>query len=275
MLNLDYANALRLMLPQEKDIALVLIGCGGTGSWLASAVARAARLLKELKQAETTVYFVDPDYVEPKNIFRQNFCDAEIGNNKAETLAFRYGTAWGIKITAVPEEYSTRFNAGNVFVLYIGCVDNAQARAEIAKRINESSTKKAWWLDCGNVKSMGQILFGTRLFSSQDPFALKGFSSYAPLPSVQHPELLVPEPETKLDTRRMSCAEIALADPQGLGINQTIASIASDYLFRGLITNDLRKFATYVDLEAGSASSKYATKEALEGYFHLVEDVKK
>jgi len=46
--------------------------------------------------------FWDYDAVEEKNIFRQNFCEAEIGTNKAETLARRYGLAWGIEIIAVP-----------------------------------------------------------------------------------------------------------------------------------------------------------------------------
>ena len=51
------------------------------------------------------VYFVDPDVVEHKNCYRQNFCEAEIGRNKAESMAFRYGLAWGIEISAYKPLY--------------------------------------------------------------------------------------------------------------------------------------------------------------------------
>ena len=38
-IDLDYANSLRLVMPHTGSIGLVLVGCGGTGSWLAPAVA--------------------------------------------------------------------------------------------------------------------------------------------------------------------------------------------------------------------------------------------
>jgi len=50
----------------------------------------------------------------------------------------------------------------------------------------------------------------------------------------------------------MSCAEIAMLDEQGLTINQTIASVAADYLVRLLLTQNLDKFQTYIDLNSGS-----------------------
>ena len=75
-LNLDYLNACRLLLPSSDNISLVLVGCGGTGSWLAPHVARVARLLLEKWQKDVQVVFVDPDVVEEKNIYRQNFCHA-------------------------------------------------------------------------------------------------------------------------------------------------------------------------------------------------------
>src|SRR5690349_16668087 len=78
-LNLEYLDARKLVIPAVENINLVLIGCGGTGSWLAPTVARYARLLAENFDRDVKVTFVDPDRVEAKNVYRQNFAEAEIG----------------------------------------------------------------------------------------------------------------------------------------------------------------------------------------------------
>jgi len=98
----------------------------------------------------------------------------------------------------------------------------------------------------------------------------------APLPSRQHKELIgkagasddgeddegedvnAPEDVTAIP-EGLSCAEIAMLDEQGLSINQAIASIAADYLLRLLLTQNLDKFQTYIDLASGSMKSTYIT----------------
>jgi hypothetical protein len=50
-----------------------------------------------------------------------------------------------------------------------------------------------------------------------------------------------------------------MLDEQGLTINQTIASVAADYLVRLLLTQNLDKFQTYIDLNSGSMKSTYIT----------------
>ena len=99
----DYSilHAKSIILPVHKQVELYLVGCGGTGSWLAPSLCRIARTLNEKGKA-TNLIFVDPDIVEQKNVLRQNFCDAEIGLNKAQTLALRYSLSWGVKIEALP-----------------------------------------------------------------------------------------------------------------------------------------------------------------------------
>ena len=93
-LNKDALYARSILLPVIKSITIHLIGCGGTGSWLAPHLARITKLLQEVHHINARLAFWDHDAVDEKNIFRQNFCEAEIGMNKAETLARRYGTAW-------------------------------------------------------------------------------------------------------------------------------------------------------------------------------------
>jgi hypothetical protein len=57
-----------------------------------------------------------------------------------------------------------------------------------------------------------------------------------------------------------------MLDEQGLSINQAIASIAADYLLRLLLTQNLDKFQTYIDLASGSMKSTYINPANLRGW---------
>lgn len=266
-LNLDYVNSLQLLISRNDKINLVLVGCGGTGSWLAPAVARVARLLRERFSNQVNVTFVDPDSVEEKNIYRQNFCEAEIGRNKASALAERYGLAWGIEIFALAAGIDERNFASihSGMTVFLGCVDNAGARQEI-RNIGER-THNGWWLDCGNAKNSGQVLLGSFFQFDKAGFNIQGYCAWLPSPEIQHPELVAMEnKEVTPEKETMSCAEMALRDSQGLAINQRMAAEAADYLVRLLITHDLRKYATYIDLESGSCQSKYITAKAIRRF---------
>lgn len=154
-------------------------------------------------------------------------------------------------------------------LLLIGCVDNPEGRREIEKAARTNSYGDAWWLDCGNSRASGQALLGSGAAKPEDPFRLPGFCAWLPLPSVQHPELLKREPHPAVprkEANELSCAEMALRDAQGLMVNQRMAAEAGDMLARMLLTRDLTRFATYFDLESGSARSRYITRqEVLDG----------
>ena len=262
-LTFDFTKVCKLILPAYKKVTLALIGCGGTGSWLAPAVARIGMLLIEKLEKEVRLVFIDPDWVEEKNVYRQNFCRAEVGRNKAQALAWRYGLAWGLEIEAVSEPFWAGELGWSDLAVLIGCVDNTAARSEIAK---ESRQRDAWWLDCGNEKASGQALLGSGSGRPDDPFKLPGFCSWLPLPSKQHPELVEAGsalPGHAGPEAAMSCAEMAMQDAQGLMVNQRMAAEAGDILSRMLLTKDLTRYATYFDLLSGSARSKYIIKEAV------------
>lgn len=261
---MKFEKPLELILPNEKHIALILVGCGGTGSWLAPAVTRVGKILIERFNRDVSIYFIDPDRVEEKNIYRQNFCAAEVGMNKAEALAMRYGLAWGIEIHAMARKYSQAESSikNQNLMIVIGCVDRTSARKEI------TSKDLHVWLDCGNSESYGQVLLGVKS-STNDIFPMPGKCSGLPMPNIQHPELVKDEKINKVIEQPdsiFSCADMALRDSQGLAINQRMAAEAADYLVRMLITNDLKKFATYIDLESGTTRSKYITEKAVKEY---------
>lgn len=260
-INQDSLNARTLMLPAVRKTHLFLIGTGGTGSWLAPHIVRIAKLLSEL-QEEVSVTFWDYDTVETKNIYRQNFCSAETGMNKAAALAQRYGLAWGIPIQVVEEPFSGRhntlsksiehFHRWDRNVVFVTCVDRNAARQEVAKVCKDYP---AWWLDTGNLKTSGQVSIGRELFDKEpSPLRLASVTTWTPAPSLQFPNIMKSEKEEvqPVDYRDMSCAELALVDEQGISINHSIASAAASMLARMLVTRDLRYHCAYVSLEAGT-----------------------
>lgn len=246
--DLAYTNASTLLFPSfDKGGKIVQIGCGGTGSWLAQDI---ARILRSLKNPRIEYLIFDPDVVEAKNVQRQNFCDAEIGRNKAVSMASRLTYGWGVLVTGVPQTFTTAKSFSYGPILIVGCVDNAAARRMIHKTVAQRSD--TWWLDCGNHASSGQVLLGntntTLKMADQFPFVRK--ANKLPSPSLQHPELL-------RERRKVveSCAEIV--DPQGLTVNRMVAAIAADYIMRLLVRKDLKRYATYFDMGSMSTRSNY------------------
>lgn len=273
-LNLDYLQAKPILLRGRQTLRLVLVGCGGSGSWLAPSLARLTRVLRDADR-HVSLTLIDPDTVEAGNVPRQNFCTAEIGGAKAAALALRYGRAWGLDIAAVgaplgPAQVPPRYDD---LLILCGAVDNAAARRTLAGVLEEHNRRggadspSAWWLDCGNAADTGQVLLGSAL----DPAALRYAFQPAtvcrvlPAPSLQCPDLLTDRPEEQPDSR-LSCAELMLRNAQSLMINQAVASAASALLHRLLVTGDLRIFATYLDLVAGSQRSDYTNPAAVGRY---------
>jgi PRTRC genetic system ThiF family protein len=259
-IDLSYARAATLMIPVWDRLCLILVGCGGTGSWLAPSVARIARLQRD-QGREVEVTFYDHDHVEPKNIPRQHFCDAELGRNKAVTLAARYSAAWGVEIAAVPKRFRSAdfYQRSNALTILIGCVDNAAARQGIHRACLRADT---WWIDCGNDESSGQVIVG----SDSSVEDLEGsftpsckICKRLPAPSLIAPDLLQPRPEELLASK-LSCAEIQIANAQSLAVNQMVASLATDYLLR-MLSGGLKKMGTWFDLSAGSMRSRYITAD--------------
>lgn len=278
-LTLDLLNAATLRLIERESLTLILVGCGGTGSWLAPTVVRTARLLIEKFNRDVRVVFVDPDGVEAKNCYRQNFAEFEIGQNKAETLARRYGLAWGVDVLAFPKPFDADLDkipgSGHrtwySLSLVIGCVDNAPARAEITrymtKKVGHGSAR--WWLDCGNDRHSGQVLLGGyNNPQEKTSFPIPGYCTRLPLPGQQHPELLVSQPEETEDPG-LSCADLALKGAQGLAVNQQVAAIAGDYLLQMLVYGSLDHFQTYFDQSSGSMRSTPITLKAVGRYVEL------
>lgn len=289
-LDLSFLHA-KLVLPVDyKTIEFWLVGAGGTGSFMAINLARLAFELKSLGKGARIV-IVDPDRVETGNIPRSNFCFAEVGANKAETLAGRLSRAWGIEVGFVKEgfrpalmqskndDWSVQSSNSNKLTVLVGCVDNHLARQQMhdaLKFYNEqrydSSAPRLWWIDGGNGRDTGQVLLGNKFNEKEicDSARKSPILSLLPAPSLQHPDLLR-EGERKAgnNTRRqptndaMTCAERISLGEQSLNVNQRVAVEMSEMLSELLLTQTLKRFANYFDLDSGASRSVYNTPEAI------------
>jgi len=68
--------------PGRLENGIVVVGCGGTGGFVAEGLCR-------LLPKEETLLLVDHDRVEPHNLRRQNFFDGDVGKFKSQALAER------------------------------------------------------------------------------------------------------------------------------------------------------------------------------------------
>lgn len=244
------------------DAAIVLVGCGGTGGFVADAVCRL------LIGRAATLTLVDPDVVEPHNVLRQNFARREIGEFKALALARRLADRYGREVCASVRPYDREAHA-ECFAqpaglsLLIGAVDNAAARRALAATLSGGRWhggygyphQPIWWLDAGNGRNSGQVLLGnaTRAGELRDVFipdgAGGGICRALPAPSFQRPDLLeVPPQPTAVPV--LDCAEAVANDEQGATVNQYVAALLAGYVEQ-LLAGRCRWMRTVFDLDSG------------------------
>ncbi len=178
---INFERRYPLMVGEPDAFDIVLVGCGGTGSFLAQDLARLAYHARA-QEIEVNLTFVDFDKVELKNVGRQNFSPLEVGRYKAETLATRFNQAFGLAIRYVNTRFHPQLlSSGNrKFKLVVGAVDNAFARRDIAEGV-EGHYGRVWWLDSGNLYAEGQIVLGNVTdWEEKDAFPERAFATSFP-----------------------------------------------------------------------------------------------
>lgn len=264
-LDFRHLHARPVVIPHTDNLEIIQVGAGGTGSALAGLL---SRLVILLQGRWTTIRYaiVDFDHVEDSNVPRQMFAYAEIGLPKALALAQRYSLAWGIPIEAITQPYTAHLfqpPSFNTTRILVGCVDSTEARAEMHKSLTSGYDRsmRTWLIDAGNEKTTGQILLGCCAQEEflNSAFQIPTFCSRLPAPGLIHPELIDTTTIPKKHTPAPSCAQLAITQAQSLGINPRMAAEMMDMLTRLLLTGDLTRFATYLDLDTGSMRSLYTT----------------
>lgn len=252
------------LVPPNQPIQIGLVGCGGTGSHIAQSLARMAAHRHERGGPPLRLVFIDGDRVEAHNIGRQLFARAELGNNKAQTLADRLNAALGLGIVAVPE-MATATLLGELAPPYqtigilVGAVDTASGR----RAIHEALARLSWrlWLDIGNERDWGKVLLGTATEQRQlcGALSLGGLCTALPAASLRYPHLL----EEPADQPQGDCAADMRDGLQSLMINQAMAAIAAQYLHQLISVRRITSFETALDLVNLTMTSTSITAAAL------------
>ncbi len=254
---LSLARPVQLHLRDFQRVSVVQVGCGGTGSHLASGLIAIQQAL-DAKGIAMGLLFVDPDIVEPKNVGRQLFAAADVGRPKAQVLAERLNAAYGCKVGAVrgafdkarAEDLAGGSGRGDCLDVVVGCVDNPAARVCIAHAVG-GAHGRLWWIDAGNHHRSGQVALGntTDVRELKASVAL-GLTDRLPAPSVVYPDL-THTVKTETPKRAPSCAELTAAGEQALMVNRVMAAWACSLLADFLVTRELKYFAVAVDLRFG------------------------
>ncbi|MFN8472131.1 MAG: ThiF family adenylyltransferase [Anaerolineae bacterium] len=255
-------NAGRPTRSGEREATIVLVGCGGTGSFLAESVCRL------LIGRTADLYLVDMDRVEEHNIGRQAFGAEDLGRFKAQVLAERLARRFARTVGYSVQPYD-RARHSEVFgrqsgqlKLLIGAVDNSAARRAMAATLDGRSD--VLWLDCGNGRNSGQVLLGnaTRPEMLRGAFLpQQGICRALPAPSLQRPDLLdaPPAPQPALD-----CAAAMAISEQGGTVNQAVAAIAASFVEK-LLDGSCGWMASYFDLDDGTLGCVPAEPRAVAG----------
>ena len=223
---------------KTRPVKVVQLGAGGTGGHIAP------HLYRLLYSLERPVRYIicDGDVVEEKNLVRQNFTPADLGENKARVLAERYSTVFGmeteyvptfvededqLKELLMPQSWRTGpyYNGRQIteLVVLLGAVDNNKSRQLCHRVFNQA--KELIYIDSGNGEYTGQVVCGVR----------RSGKTYYPLIGAVYPDVLE---ETDKFPTELSCAEASVSAPQSMAANITAATAVVDMIYNILAVGD-------------------------------------
>ncbi|MCP4428020.1 MAG: thiamine biosynthesis protein ThiF [Chloroflexi bacterium] len=271
-MNLQIEQRYKVVFGESDIFRILLVGVGGTGSYLADALASLAIHARQ-KGVQVELTLVDPDIVEHKNVGRQQwgFSEAAQGVSKAQSRALRLNAAYGLDIAAWPQAYTMEMGRnwykpsrayGHSYTnIIVGCVDNTAARQEIARTV-VSLAGGLFCVDCGNAEWNGQVLAGNVSQIDTIRFDQLGLCTGLPSPYQQEPDLLQPEP--KPTDAAISCADLTLREEQSLLVNRLTAAIAAQYCANIILRRELTQMSTYFNLEPTVMTPRFITRDAVE-----------
>ena len=222
-----------------NPVTVNLIGAGGTGSQVLTALARMNHALTELNHAGLSVRLWDDDVITEANLGRQLFAESELGLDKSVALINRinrfFGTNWKAETQKFVKDDLGKLQSNMKSEIYISCVDSVKSRFYIAEILNELKIDKSYyrnqckyWIDFGNSQFTGQVLLST-IGNIKQPNSEK-YETVENLPFIteEFGEILKVS-ESEDDTPSCSLAEAL--EKQDLFINSTLAQMGSSLLW--------------------------------------------
>ena len=222
----------------DKPVKIIMLGAGGTGGHVAPHL---YRLLHTLERP-VKVIIADGDIVEEKNLVRQNFVCSDLGRNKAQVLAERYASAFGMEVHYIPdfvesEDRLAELVRPNSFStspypipryeglsILIGAVDNNRSR-QLCHQVFMKADNLIY-IDSGNGEFTGQVVCGIRR---------NGRTYYKPIGDT-YPDILA---DTDKFPTELSCAEAAVSAPQSIVANIMAATAVVSYIYNILVLGSI------------------------------------
>mgnify|MGYP003384325545 CR=1 FL=1 len=228
-----------------SKINVVVIGAGGTGSQMVTALARLNHALMAFGHPHgLNVLLVDDDTVSETNLLRQSFYPCDIGQYKAPVIINRVNAAFALDWTSCIARVTANSNLSN-FHIVIGCVDTRAARKAIYQASNNNFIK--YWLDCGNRLADGQIIFGElekEFQRSKKPKQIR-----LPHAGDLYPEMLDASLDASDDIPSCSLAEAL--EKQSLFINTEVVTSAANLLFEFFRHGSISFHGNFFNLKTG------------------------
>ncbi|SJN50501.1 PRTRC system ThiF family protein [Sphingobacterium sp. JB170] len=249
------------LLNPTNPISVNLIGAGGTGSKVLTALMEMSHSLKELGHAGLQVRLWDDDIITNANLGRQRFAESETGLYKSVALINRsnrfMGANWKAETVKLEKDKFGRLPENAKATITITCVDNVQARFGVAEILKETGYRRhyqdepKYWVDFGNSRHTGQVLLST-IGEIQQPQSEK-YQTVASLPFVtdEFGELLK---QSEAEDNAPSCSLAEALEKQDLFINSSLTQMGCSLLwnmfrygmteYKGFFHN-LRDFLTH------------------------------
>lgn len=249
------------LISPTNPITVNVIGAGGTGSNVLTALMEINHSLIELGHAGLSVRLWDDDIVTNANLGRQRFAQCEVGLYKSVALVNRTnrftGTNWKAETMKFEKDRLGKLPNNAEATIFISCVDSVKARFDIADILNLQKSRRhhrdepKYWLDFGNSQHTGQVILST-IGEIKQPNSEK-YETVASLPFVTE-EFgdLLKQSEKQDDTPSCSLAEAL--EKQELFINSSLVQMGCSLLwslfrngltpYRGFFHN-LKDFSTH------------------------------
>jgi PRTRC genetic system ThiF family protein len=237
----------------ERQVRVLVIGCGGTGSAIVAGLPYLhSSLMARGHPGGLHVTVMDGDTISPANCIRQPFTRSEIGLNKAIVLVNRINLFWGLKWDAVPAHLRTGTSFSRSYSgddlrahIVVGCVDTRAARAAIRDAVGNWSTV-SYWLDLGNNTGSGQFILGEPLNERNHRARLRLRTAAELFPEIVDPTLD--------DDGEPSCTAAAALERQEPFINSTLAQHALGLLARLFRYGEISYHGGFINLASGATS---------------------
>ena len=161
------------LIQATNPITVNLIGAGGTGSQVLTALARINHALNELDHAGLDVRLWDDDTVATANLGRQLFAECELGMYKSVALINRinrfFGTNWKAENRKFEKDIQENIPKQASATITISCVDSVKARFDIAEILSELKENGRYYSHTPFIgyKTVFGYVFGIILFGNQ------------------------------------------------------------------------------------------------------------